>query len=74
MADALITSFHRADFLLGAAALAAIVYYVYSVLSSPLAKIPGPWYSNFTECVLRWHWLQGKRAAYVHSLHQKYGM
>ncbi|KAJ4418349.1 hypothetical protein N0V82_005630 [Gnomoniopsis sp. IMI 355080] len=73
MADALITHVSQSDFLLGAVALAAVVYYVYSVLSSPLAKVPGPWYSKFTELVLRWHWLQGKRAKYVHSLHQKYG-
>lgn len=74
MADALITNVDRSDFLLGAVALAAVVFYLHSVLSSPLAKVPGPWYSKFTELVLRWHWLQGKRAKYVHSLHQKYGM
>ncbi|KAJ4396222.1 hypothetical protein N0V93_000441 [Gnomoniopsis smithogilvyi] len=73
MADAFITNAHRSDFLLVAVALSAVVYYVYGVLSSPLAKIPGPWYSNFTEFVVRWHWLQGQRAKYVHSLHQKYG-
>lgn len=73
MADALIDYAHRSDLLLGAAAVAAVIVYLYSVLSSPLAKVPGPWYSNFTELVVRWHWLQGKRASYIHTLHKKYG-
>lgn len=74
MADALITNAHRSDVLLGAVAVAGVIIYLYSVLSSPLAKVPGPWYSNFTELILRWHWLRGKRASYVHTLHEKYGM
>lgn len=72
MADALIPSIDRSYLLPGAIAVAAIVY-VFSVLSRPLARVPGPWYSNFTELVLRYHWLAGKRAKYVHALHQKYG-
>lgn len=57
---------------LGALALVALAY-VYSALSGPLSKIPGPWYSSFTDSVLRYHWLTGRRAKYVHSLHEKYG-
>ncbi|PSR97613.1 cytochrome protein [Coniella lustricola] len=62
----------HASLLLGLAGL-AIVAYVYSILSAPLAKIPGPWHSLFTGQLIKIYGLQGKRTRYVHSLHQKYG-
>lgn len=57
---------------LGACGLAAVAF-IYTALSTPLGKIPGPWYSNFTGQVLRYYGLLGKRTEYVHSLHKKYG-
>ncbi|KAB5578826.1 cytochrome protein [Coniochaeta sp. 2T2.1] len=42
-------------------------------LSSPLSHLPGPWYSIFTDVVLTYHWLTGRRAVYVHKLHETYG-
>ncbi|KAI1135802.1 cytochrome P450 [Hypoxylon sp. FL0543] len=59
--------------LLGIAICVAILGYVYSVLSSPLAKLPGPWHTKWTEAVLKYTTLKGKRPTWVHSLHQKYG-
>ena len=57
------------------AALAVVVLgFVFNTLRSPLAKVPGPWYSTFTSLVLTKHWLKGTRARYVHKLHLKYGM
>lgn len=58
-------------------ALTAVVIaglgYVWGVLSSPLAKVPGPFYNNFTGSILKFYWLTGKRASYVQDLHKKYG-
>lgn len=43
------------------------------VLLNPLSKIPGPWYSKYTDVVLRKLWLGGGKTQYVHALHEKYG-
>lgn len=42
-------------------------------LSSPLNKIPGPWYAKFTSAVLKWREFQASRTTYVHALHLCYG-
>ena len=34
---------------------------------------PGPWYSKFTNLVLKYYVLNGKRLHYIHRLHQRYG-
>ncbi|KAF5857935.1 hypothetical protein ETB97_005125 [Aspergillus alliaceus] len=41
--------------------------------SAPLSALPGPLASKFTDIILKYHWLTGNRAKYVHSLHEKYG-
>ncbi|KIM95804.1 hypothetical protein OIDMADRAFT_45105 [Oidiodendron maius Zn] len=38
-----------------------------------LSSLPGPWISQYTDLVLKYHWVTGNRAHYVHRLHQKYG-
>ncbi|KAL7932156.1 cytochrome P450 CYP684A2 [Trichoderma chlorosporum] len=43
------------------------------VLISPIARVPGPWYSLWTSAVLDYKWLSGQRPRYVHDLHEKYG-
>lgn len=40
---------------------------------SPLSKLPGPWHSRYTNLVLRFHILSGRRIFYVDDLHKKYG-
>lgn len=40
---------------------------------SPLASVPGPWYTQWTSKVLLSYWLRGERASYVERLHQEYG-
>lgn len=40
---------------------------------NPLAKVPGPWYSKYTDVVLKRLWLGGSKTQYVHALHKKYG-
>ncbi|KAE8156388.1 cytochrome P450 [Aspergillus tamarii] len=47
--------------------------YVFKRLSSPLAKIPGPWYTNFTSFSLKYHEFTATRRLFVHHLHKKYG-
>ncbi|CAK7222504.1 hypothetical protein SEUCBS140593_004921 [Sporothrix eucalyptigena] len=40
---------------------------------SPLAHIPGPWYTRMTRLILKYHILTGRRMYYVHALHAAYG-
>ncbi|CAO2651104.1 Nn.00g094010.m01.CDS01 [Neocucurbitaria sp. VM-36] len=40
---------------------------------SPLSKLPGPWYSKYTNVVLRYHTLSGRRIFYTDELHHRYG-
>jgi hypothetical protein len=44
-----------------------------SALFTPLREIPGPLYAIWTNLVLKYHILGGKRSQYIHSLHRKYG-
>ena len=41
--------------------------------SSALRSFPGPWYSKWTNLVLKYHVLMGRRAFYIHDLHRRYG-
>jgi cytochrome P450 len=41
--------------------------------SSPISRIPGPWYSRYTKLVLGYHILTGRRMFYIDDLHQMYG-
>ncbi|KAI0834222.1 cytochrome P450 [Hypoxylon sp. FL0890] len=59
--------------ILGIAICVAILGYVYSVLSSPLAKVPGPWHTKWTEAVSKYTAVKGTRPKWIHSLHLKYG-
>ena len=49
------------------------VQVVWAGYTSPLAKLPGPWYSRYTNLVLRYQVLSGRRIFYVDKLHQQYG-
>ncbi|KAH7392725.1 cytochrome P450 3A17 [Pyrenochaeta sp. MPI-SDFR-AT-0127] len=40
---------------------------------SPISKLPGPWLSKYTNIVLRFHTLTGRRIFYTDALHQRYG-
>lgn len=46
---------------------------MWSAHRSPLSKLPGPWYSKYTNSVLRFHTLSGRRIFYVDELHKRYG-
>lgn len=38
-----------------------------------MTKVPGPWYTNVTSLVLKYHEFSGSRRAWIHGLHQRYG-
>ncbi|KAI8934744.1 hypothetical protein NX059_008432 [Plenodomus lindquistii] len=62
--------------LLPAIGLAIIAYAIkifWTGHQSPLSKLPGPWYSRYTNIVLRFYTLSGRRIFYVDELHQRYG-
>ncbi|KAI1106419.1 putative cytochrome P450 [Jackrogersella minutella] len=59
--------------LVAAALCVALLSYTYTILNSPLAKVPGPWYTKWTLNVQNFHQLRGRRPAWVHALHQEYG-
>ena len=40
----------------------------------PIAHIPGPWYSLWTDVVFKYYRMTGQGAIYVHRLHEKYGV
>ncbi|KAI0458840.1 cytochrome P450 [Xylaria acuta] len=43
------------------------------LLFNPLAKIPGPWYTNWTNAILKIKVLKGIGPIYVDQLHKQYG-
>ncbi|KAI9368731.1 cytochrome P450 [Aspergillus egyptiacus] len=42
-------------------------------LRSPIAKLPGPWYTKFTSLILKYHEFTSNRRLYIHNLHKRYG-
>ncbi|KAK0646507.1 cytochrome P450 3A13 [Cercophora newfieldiana] len=59
--------------ILAVAALFLIVSFLRQSLSSPLNRLPGPWFAKYTSLVLKWHEFRAQRTRYVHSLHLEYG-
>lgn len=51
----------------------AVIYYIYSKCTSPIAKLPGPLYSIFTPAWLIYQEFSGSRRIFIHDLHLKYG-
>lgn len=61
-------------YVLGAIALVLWLFrLVLTAVKSPVRSIPGPWYSRFTQAVLKYHTMRGRRMYYVDDLHSKYG-
>ncbi|KAF5649033.1 phenol 2-monooxygenase [Fusarium sp. NRRL 52700] len=50
-----------------------LYYVIIRVFFNPLSHLPGPWVTRCTDVILKYHWLKGTRAQYVHHLHQQYG-
>ncbi|KAJ4409165.1 hypothetical protein N0V82_009544 [Gnomoniopsis sp. IMI 355080] len=59
---------------LGLIGLALLVsHLVLRALQCPIRALPGPWYSQCTGLVLKYHVTVGRRMYYVHALHVQYG-
>jgi hypothetical protein len=50
-----------------------LVYYLYTHLTSPLSKLPGPFYTNLTPLPLIYAEFTGTRRLYIDNLHNTYG-
>ena len=57
--------------------LAIAAYVLYATASAfwiyQRTRVPGPWYTNLTSFVLKYHEFSKNRRLWIHSLHQKYG-
>lgn len=60
---------------LGFLGLALLVFRLtVNFLFCPVRALPGPWYTNITGPVLKYHIIIGRRLFYVHALHNKHGL
>ncbi|KAJ9608505.1 hypothetical protein H2200_007493 [Cladophialophora chaetospira] len=55
------------------AAFSTVFWILRKGFKGPLSSVPGPWYSRYTNVVLKYHIFNGRRIHYVHELHHKYG-
>jgi hypothetical protein len=39
----------------------------------PVAQLPGPWYTVWTDAIIRYNQIKGRKVKYVKALHDKYG-
>ncbi|KUJ21876.1 cytochrome P450 monooxygenase [Mollisia scopiformis] len=46
---------------------------IHRAIFAPLSKLPGPWYSLFTDLYLMYKEFSGQRREYIHELHKTYG-
>lgn len=61
-------------YVLGVVALVlSVLRLVLTAARSPVRSIPGPWYCRFTQVVLKYHTIRGRRMYYVDDLHRRYG-
>lgn len=58
-------------------AIALVAYFLlrplFTAIRSPLKSLPGPWHSRFTNLVLKYHIVTGRRLYYIDALHHQYG-
>lgn len=59
--------------IIGPSLLLLTVIFILRRLRSPLAGVPGPWYTLFTSLPLKWHEFNANRTRHIHALHQRYG-
>lgn len=58
---------------LALAVTAYLIQTLWKVQKSPLSRLPGPWYSKYTNIILRFYTLTGRRIFYTDALHQQFG-
>ncbi|ELR02056.1 hypothetical protein VC83_08524 [Pseudogymnoascus destructans] len=47
--------------------------FLYRATLAPLSKLPGPWYSRFSDVILMYKEFTAHRRVYIHELHKKFG-
>lgn len=47
--------------------------YIYRATFAPLSKLPGPWYTLFSDVFLMYKEFSAQRRVYIHELHKKFG-
>lgn len=47
--------------------------YIYRATLAPLSKLPGPWYTRFSDVILMYKEFTAHRRVYIHELHKKFG-
>jgi hypothetical protein len=57
----------------GLALAAWLLYVLVKAIWGWQAKIPGPWYTNVTSFVLKYHEFTKNRRLWIHKLHKIYG-
>lgn len=50
-----------------------LLYISLTTYRSWRTQVPGPWYTNLTSFVLKYHELTRNRRLWIHGLHQQYG-
>lgn len=53
--------------------IAWLAYVLYGVYHCLQTKVPGPWYTNLTSLVLKYHEIHASRRVWIQSLHKQYG-
>ncbi|RWA10739.1 hypothetical protein EKO27_g4358 [Xylaria grammica] len=57
----------------GTLGLVAILLLFSSNLNDPIANVPGPWYTKWTDLLAKYYWVTGRKPSYIHDLHHTYG-
>ncbi|KFY33217.1 hypothetical protein V494_07827 [Pseudogymnoascus sp. VKM F-4513 (FW-928)] len=57
----------------GRSQIGASNHYPYRATLAPLSKLPGPWYSRFSDVILMYKEFTAHRRVYIHELHKKFG-
>ncbi|KAF8866807.1 cytochrome P450 [Acephala macrosclerotiorum] len=58
---------------LAALGLLSLGLSIHRAIFAPASKLPGPWYSLFTDLYLMYKEFTGQRRPYIHELHKKFG-
>lgn len=66
-------AFLRFEILLAALCSGWLGILIYRAAFAPLAKLPGPWYSLFSDAFLMYKEFSAQRRVYIHELHKTYG-
>lgn len=73
MLDKLLPLYFASIAFLIAISLITLTHLLLSLLTSPLAHLPGPWHTAFTDLYLVLQEFRGNRRPYIHRLHEEYG-